>query len=85
MQSCFASCEVFLPASVPPENVLPDAEPRAFVLRVRLGHEATGVDLVVTVDDVLHQRSRHFANLQAAFAEIREALNQPGNAPGQPH
>lgn len=64
---------------------MPDAEPRAFVLRIRLGYGTLGRGVMVTVDDVFHQRKSHFANLEAAFAEIRKALNLPGTAPGQPH
>ncbi len=71
--------------SDPPAIAKPDPEPRAFVLRFRWGYGALREDVVVTVDDVLHQRMSHFTNLEAAFAEIRRALDQPGTTPGQSH
>lgn len=74
-----------MPVSAPLEPGAPDAETRAFVLRIRMNRGASGVSTVVTVDDVQHQRKSHFATLDLAFAEIRRALNQPGGASGQPH
>lgn len=66
-----------------PVSNLAEAELRAFILRVRMAGGAEGV--VVTVDDVEAKRKTHFLNLEDAFTEIREALNLPGERPGQPH
>jgi hypothetical protein len=76
---------MLLPASDTQQAALPEDEPRAFVLRIRLTRGAGGSNVVVTIDDVSNQRKSHFANLESVFAEIRRALNQSGPAPGQPH
>ena len=74
-----------MPASDTPVPTAPLDEPRAFVLRVRVGLGAEGRAMVVTVDDVQHQRIAHFADLDTAFAAIRSALTRPGPTPGQTH
>ena len=78
-------CEAVLPAPDVTKTDPPDNDPRTFVLRIRVGHGAAGQDVVVTVDDVRDKRKTHFTGLEAAFAEIRRALNLPGAVPGRPH
>lgn len=58
---------------------------RAFVLRIRPGHGSRGKDLIVTLDDIETKQKNHFTTLEAAFAEIRKALNLPIPKTGKPH
>ncbi|MGJ8616720.1 MAG: hypothetical protein ACSHWS_07735 [Sulfitobacter sp.] len=74
-----------MPPSHPLASVLSDAEPRSFVVRVRFGAKGGKSRLLITVDDVAQGRKTHFQTLEAAFADIREALNPPDLAAGQSH
>ncbi|MGJ8628251.1 MAG: hypothetical protein ACSHXB_14920 [Sulfitobacter sp.] len=74
-----------MPSSDPFASLPSDSEPRSFVLRVRIGTTGMKARLVITVDDVALGRKAHFPSLEAAFADIRKALNPPETSPGQPH
>jgi len=70
------------------QDLPPDAEVLAFVLRIRSVVSPLGRRMVINVDDVNGNESWHFTALDRAFDKIRDAValrERSGGASGKPH
>ena len=64
-------------------NLPPDPEALAFVLRVRTDASRQRNRTVVDLEDVKARQSWHFNSLEAAFTQIRSALDLHVGSHGQ--